>query len=202
MGFLTGKKTPDNIRRAAINALTKIAADDKAFLLVVRKILIDPKEHESTRGFAAGAIGQSGSTDAAAVADLVDVLSQLPKNSRSEGNGFIWSVSTAISKLKPSKDAIPVLLKYADSDDQVVQKNILTAIGNMGSEAKSAVPALVKLARKPVNRDILKEFVITFGNIGPAATDAISFLVEIRENAERPNVRTQVDIAIKRIKGP
>jgi HEAT repeat protein len=203
MAFLTEETTPDSIRRSAVNSLAKIAPNNQEFLLVIRKILVNPKEHVQLRWAAARGIGETGTTDKAAIADLVNVLRQLPINSnRNGGSGFIWGVSAAIAKLKPAKDAIPVLLEYAQSDDGSVQRHMFIAIGNMGSEAQSAVPTLIKLARNPENKFVLKDIVTALGNIGPEAKLAIPLLNEIAEKTERPQLKEQVRRALLRIHGP
>ncbi len=73
--------------------------------------------------------------------------------------------------------AIPVLIDALHDKDSVVQRKVALALGNYGSQAQSAVPALMELIQKRNEGQL--DAVFSLGQIGPEAHRAKPILVKM-----------------------
>jgi HEAT repeat protein len=93
--------------------------------------------------------------------------------------------------------AIPALEEAIDTLDLVLRKNIIVALGNIGSASGSSVLMLIAVVNDKLAPD-RKEAIVSIGKIGPAASEALSTLVKVLNDTDSP-LRKEAAIAIGKI---
>jgi HEAT repeat protein len=93
---------------------------------------------------------------------------------------------------------VNVLLEKLKDDDLFVRTHAATLIGSLGTEARSAVPALIDLLE---SGDVLDRRLaaLTLGEIGPAATNALAALLLAAHTDGDETVAQLASDAVQRI---
>lgn len=93
-----------------------------------------------------------------------------------------YYAAQALGEIKPSKDEIiNALIETLKQDQSAVQNGAIDALGKMGSNAKKAVPDLIKALD---NNELRTNAIYALGHIGEEAKDAVPALVKISNNEE------------------
>ena len=178
------KSSDSDVRRQAAKTLTEMKSDAKPAEAALIAALKNDKD-KFVRRFSAQALGEIGAEPKNAVPALKAVL-------KDDHKELVEAAITSLGKLGPT--AVPPLidaLKRKDAPSKpekpakkgpgttdhtaFVRGKAALALGEIGADAKDAVPALVD-ALKDVN--IRTEAASALGSIGPAAKDAVKPLRE------------------------
>ena len=158
----------------------------------------------SSQGMEAFSALTSGDRESLPV--LVELLQHSNMNAR---NCAVLGLARMQGDIKP---ALPHLIKAAGDEYLTVRYSAMGAIGNIGPEAKEAVPVLIGNLKvyestmpdlkgpKRYYADVRVAAVIALGKIGPAAGQAIPDLEKL--GLEDPSVKSEVDEALKAIRVP
>jgi HEAT repeat protein len=197
-------KDPD-IRRTAARELGRQGADDKAAVGALTKALKD--EDSFVRRFAALSLGQLGPQATDAVPALTAAL-------KDRDLRVIKAATTALGKMGAS-GVQPLLGVVKDERrDPAVRTQAIQALGQIGADAKDAVPTLrdllvgkmitkgKKKQRKMEEVSLRVEAIQALGQMGPAAKEAQKTLEEIvaaKKGVDR-NVKQAARLALRKIK--
>ncbi len=136
---------------------------------LVRALREDPSS--GVRAAAASALGTVGPADHRPVRPLLDALSDPSEAVRHEA-------ARALAALPLSGEEVPRLAAALDSPDDYVSAFAAWTLGNLGKEARSAVPALARaLARERTDAVVSG----ALARIGPSAGEAVPVLVGFLE---------------------
>ena len=148
---------------------------------------------------------QPGSAEA--VPALLEAMEYLDRRFR-EGaiEGFL--------RLKPEirirarSEAIPILVKTLEYPDARILQLAIIALSGYGPRAKPALPVLVELLRcdstntYEVSPNIIRyQAAQALGSMGPAAREAVPALQEQLLHELSPGVRSEIEVALRRIEG-
>jgi len=139
------------VRRFAARALGEVGADPKSAVPALSSLL-----KEDTKELTEAAIGSLGKMGEAAVPALVQVLKKQDADPKKKDKGNKKAPAT------PDRTAF-------------LRAKAVNALGELGSAAKSAVPALIDALK---DASIRADAATALGNIGPAAKDAVPVLRE------------------------
>jgi HEAT repeat protein len=174
--LITAAKTDKDlfVRRFATQALGEVGADPKTAVPALSALL-----KEDVKELTEAAIGSLGKMGAAAVPALADVLK---------------AKSTTAKPKKGDK-------KTPATPDRTafLRAKAAQMLGEMGADAKPAVPALIGALKDTAIRI---DAATALGNIGPAAKDAVSALKEAttgKGNKKDKGFKNAVNEAIRKI---
>jgi HEAT repeat protein len=112
----------------------------------------------------------------------------------------------ALMEIKPDANTIlPYLLEAVKDKNLRVAGVAIVFLGNLGPEAKSAVPALLAAAKQ--DKVLARSVAMTLGEIGPEAKEGVPFLMELLKNQKNDapypyyDIRVQAASALWRIQG-
>lgn len=158
--FLEALKKDDwNVRREAVRALALQEADAKDAVSAIAALLgqEDPFEERAAHQDVVAALGVFAKFEPAAIPPLVKVLGELPNEARQVRLGAV----KALAGLKASSAQIEGLTTALKDPWSAVRCDAALSLGKLGSDAKSAIPALQEAAKD------------TLGVVHEAATEAI-----------------------------
>ncbi len=164
------------VRRFAVQALGTAKADPKVAVPVLKPLIKDNEKE-----LAEAAITALGSMGPTAVAPLIDALNNKPKPLAKKEKG----------KKTP---------KVPDSSAHLRNK-AAEALGQIGPEARAAVPALIQTLKDP---EVRAAAITALGAMGPAAKEALPALQELTKakGAKKDKALKQLTTtAIKKIRG-
>ncbi len=204
-------------RSHAAHALGEIHADPQQDLPALEKLLKD--DTASVRAHATGAIGQYAATAQPAVPALIAALADRDEHVRLAAARALGSIGPGAAAAVPAlakalDDPLgSVTLEAADAlghigaaslpaiiarlQDQNMQPIMIMVIGQLGPEAKDAVPALIKLldsSDDPIRREVM----LALGSIGPGANAAVDKLLAMLQN-QQAKLRPGAAYALARI---
>ncbi len=135
------------------------------------------------------AITQAGLVGAQAINQFVDVsqaIALIEKYCREQG--FAWKRETRSLRVGSNPNDIMVLVKSLEGTENQVRAQAAQALGNIGAEAKPAIPALLKLLRDEQNDVTSGMLADALAKIGPPAKQDIGLL---REAIKDPNTKVR-----------
>ncbi len=94
-----------------------------------------------------------------------------------------WARSVSVPKA-PARDAVPHLIARLKDPNPSVRRAAAGDLGQIGAEAKDAVPHLVDLLLKDPDKGVRRAAASSLGQIGPAAKDAVPHLVELLKDPD------------------
>jgi HEAT repeat protein len=84
--------------------------------------------------------------------------------------------------------------------ENIVRRKAAEALGKMGADAKSAVPALTDVVKEPkADRELRNAAVEALGNMGPAAKDALPTLTSLNKKQRDRTFKKLLDESVKKI---
>jgi HEAT repeat protein len=101
----------------------------------------------------------------------------------------------------PAEPAIPALMERTKDESVEVRRYLPEALGGLGPNASSAVPALADMLASDDDGHARFEAALALAQIGPAASDAIPVLANVLSDENR-YVRDNAILALKRIDTP
>jgi HEAT repeat protein len=183
------------VRSGAIEALGKIASPGIDPVPALRKSLKDP---ESQVRFAAmESLGAHGRGSAAALSALTALIQDPEIEVR------LRAAKAIVAAGGPARLVLPTLIAALSEDLSRANMQLWPneILASLGSEAGPAVPALIERLRKEPLEPPLLGAVVTLAAIGPAASEAIPALEELRKIAFEEYFRTAIDEALGKIRG-
>jgi HEAT repeat protein len=173
------------VRTLAAHSLGRMG---KEAIPAIPALLDDLKSKTPTlRGWSADALGEIAPRDERVFRALMEAI---------QGKEVNDNAAYVLSKCGPcAKEAVPILVKILESDDmqgrpemiRAFRSIIVQALGQIGSDAKAAVPALIALIKKKDrNHSLQVNAIQALGRIGPAAKEAAEMLDEMQR--DRSNV--------------
>jgi HEAT repeat protein len=203
------KDKDSDVRRAAAKGLAEMGPDAKPAAAALIAALKNDKDL-FVRRFAAQALGDIGADSKTAVPALASVLKEDDKKELVEaavtslGKMGAPAVPPLIDALKnkpaaPKKDKGAKKAPAATDPTAYVRTRAIEALGNIGPQAKPAVPALIDALH---DSNVRTEAAIALGNIGPNAKDAVSALRDAdkaKGNKKDKAFKDAVNEAIKKI---
>jgi HEAT repeat protein len=161
------------MRRNVAAALVRIGQP-----AVPRLIQLLHAENSIIRNNAAGILGRIGPKAKKAIPALEKAL-------QDEDKAFCWTVKQALRKIK--QVTVDDLIECLNDKDIIIRSHAVESLGEMGPEAKSAVPQLI-LCLKDQKAEVRKKAALALAGIGkPALPALIESLqnedVRIRKNA-------------------
>ncbi|NQT90763.1 MAG: HEAT repeat domain-containing protein, partial [Candidatus Omnitrophica bacterium] len=169
------KDKNDDVRRSAAEALGEIGSDAKSAISALTEALKD--ENGDVRVYAAEALGEIGPAAKSAIPALTEAL-------KDEGMYVRFSAAEALSKIKST---ISPLIEALKDKDWIVRVLVAQTLGEMGPEAKDAIPALTEVLKTEALKDedwpVRYRAACALGEIGPAAKSAIPALTEALQEA-------------------
>jgi HEAT repeat protein len=94
------------------------------------------------------------------------------------------------------------LVQALDDEDAQVRSSAGGALYTLGSNAKAAVPGLMKVVAKHSDAQVRMMAANILGNLGPAAKEALSTLRDVARDDKDPQVRARASWAAGNIQGP
>jgi HEAT repeat protein len=192
------------LRRQAAELLSRLGPDAKPATEALMKALQD--NDAFVVRFAAKALGGIGPEAKQAIPTLARLL-------RHESTEISDAASEALGNMGP--DAVGPLVAALKEDDIFVKKQVVRALGKLGSDAAPAVPELVEtykslpmrpgLVRRNVNAAELRIAIVqTLGEIGPGAKAALPVLRETLNDQQLRDrgLRQAINQAIRKIERP
>jgi HEAT repeat protein len=183
------KELPD--RYFAAVALAEIGRPCKDVLGVLLQILKEERD-ESVRGHLIDAIGLIGPEAQAAVPQLNTIMENTDDNLR-------VAAALALLRIDPKNENILSFL-ISSLNSQPLRHAAAYTLGETGSPAKAAIPALTRLLTSG-DIDLTKSAAKSLGRMGPAAQEA---LTELKKHltSENCGLRVEAAIAIARVQAP
>lgn len=176
-----------DVRRAAVKSLAAKKKEAGSAAPALVKALKEDRDLY-VRRFAAQALGEIGADPAVAGPALTEAA-------RSNRREIADAALTSLGKLGPG--AVPALVEVLKKREvrggkpkgksrepvhdasATLRAKAAQALGNLGPDAREAVPALIEALQDP---DVRTDAATALGNIGPDAKEAISALTEISQN--------------------
>jgi HEAT repeat protein len=169
----------ERVRRTAAKALGEIARDAAAAVPPLRKALKDSDVEVRTN--AAEALGEFGTEATSAIPDLTAVL----VDSGDELN--MWTADTVTDSLvKIGKASVPDLMVALANKNNRAPGSVIGALGDLGGDARSAVPLLIPLL---ANKNLGSIAAWAVGRIAKEAKEIIPVLLAATRNQD-PTVRS------------
>ena len=141
--LIEGLKSPGYwFRWKSAEALGKLGRGAKTAAPALAEALED--SNETTRHTAAKALAAIGSEAEAAIPALVKAIKR--EQSKRSGTGsdtpsiLSWLAGNALAQIGPA--SLPALITLLSHEDRYVRLSAVNAVGNMGPQAKDAIPAL------------------------------------------------------------
>jgi HEAT repeat protein len=188
LGKLAGKESPESVRHSAIKLLGKMGEPAVPTLKVLLKETTPNDSADLAR-----AIAQLGLHAKPMLPDLQLIMLS---------NGWFGVELELVGTFKKcgadGADGLASVLKKV-SDPKTPQYDpgrgaiLLKGLGEMGAEAKSAVPTLIGLLKE---RQLRPEVLETLGDIGPAASAAIP---DVERLLDEPGINMPARIALRRM---
>ena len=176
------------VRSFALQCLYKIGPDAKFAVPALIDMLKDGNQF--LRSDAAKTLGKIGPDAAgAAVPALKSALRDQDLRTRVASALALWQIAR-------DQTVVSTLMKELQHSEDRMRWTILTALGEIGPEAQSAVPRLIEVLRN--DPDNQYKVVVTLAKIGPAAKAALPALIEAF-NDEAALHRKEIAAAIKAI---
>lgn len=208
-GLADLKPEPKLVRRALVEALTDTDPEVRGNVVEaisgmgaeaapdVAKGLKNPE----LRGACAAILARIGPAAKAALPDLIAALHDETSTEKLSAEEFHAEALTAIALIGPGKELADKIVPFLSSDSEMVERTATYALGKIGPEAKSALPAIKKnlasdderlrmvslwaaLQITPRDAQIVKAAI-------PALTKAL--------DAERPLVRLEAALALGKL---
>jgi HEAT repeat protein len=162
------------VRLGVVQALPSFGP--KAIPLLV--VALDDKEAK-VRAYAAAALSKPAYKPLAAT-----FTPALAKRLKGEEEIMVkQSLLSTLSKCGP--EMVPVIRAALTDKDPEVQKAALTGLGQIGLEAKAALPAVKELATKAEHPDLRKTAVSVLARFGPEGMAAVLDLLKLDDSATR-----------------
>ena len=183
------------VRSGAIEALGKIASPGIDLVPALIKSLKDP---ESQVRFAAmESLGAHGRGSGAALSALTALIKDPEIEVR------LRAAKAIVAAGGPARLVLPTLIAALSEDLSAANMQLWPneVLATLGSEAGPAVPALIERLRKEPLEPPLFGAVVTLAAIGPAASEAIPALEDLRRIAFEEYFRTAIDEALDKIRG-
>ena len=177
------------VRLKAAIALGMIGPEAKAAVPALTELLKD--KYSQVRLVAAMTLGDIGPEAKAAVPALTELL-------KDEDSEVLASAASFLVRIDPEKAKILIsVLKDMDRKAGLsVRQAAAKALGKIGPEAKTAIPALTELLKdKEVRLDVAE----ALGKIGPEAKTAVPALTELLKD-EKQQVQDAATEALKKIR--
>jgi HEAT repeat protein len=207
--FVADLKDPDSdVRRAAAKGLAEMGPDAKSAAPALLAALKNDKDL-FVRRFAAQALGDVGADAKTAVPALAAALKEDGKKELAEaaitslgkmGAPAVPPLMDAVkNKTSPPKKEKGKKGPPASDPTALLRTKAIEALGNIGPEAKPAVPVLIEALR---DASVRSEAAVALGNIGPGARDAVSALrdaASAKGNKKDKGFKEAVNTAIKKI---
>ena len=192
---------PDEKKRyQIIKILGNFGHESKMAVPALIKNLKD--RHWNIKNRSVEALGKIGPAAKAAISELIKIL-KYERKSDSMGKKIINSATEALGKIGLA--AVPALIEALKNEKN--RHRIVEALGNVGREAKAAVPVLIKALIKALKD---KDFLIcehvakALGKIGPEAKEAVPILIKTlkdKDDWKKEEVRYSAAEALGKI-GP
>jgi HEAT repeat protein/V8-like Glu-specific endopeptidase len=123
------------------------------------------------------AVTQGGLAEAQAMNQFVDVSQAIALIERCcREQGFAWKRETRSLRIGSNPNHITSLVKNLESSENQVRAQAAQALGNIGAEAKLAIPALLKILRDEQNDVTSGMLADALTKIGPPAKQDIGLL--------------------------
>ncbi len=199
-----GKDTGDTlpIRERALSALGEIGPEASAAIPVLQKLASDD-ESELVRIKAWEALAQIQPDNREAIQVLVEVAqSKRGKSIKVTEDGSLASVvvSSALStlvKIRAVKEVLPLLIEVMKGKPETggfeAGFTAVTLLGELGSDAKPAIPALVEFLRRPSKTQeddgIKYLLLISLYRIDPTSPQIRAALIDIAGHDPNPELR-------------
>ncbi len=189
---LAGSEVPSTCSRAAIalGAVGFTDGDDEQLLGVLVKLLHNP--NQVVRERAVQGIGKLGKAAAPIVEEVRNAAMNPQFAGRSQACLSLWRITG------DAKEPLEILIRLFDSLDHDLYA--IAAVGEMGSDAAGAVPALLA-AIDNEDESYAIEVLKSLAKIGPGAKDALPKLRELSSHFDR-EIRTLAKQAIRTIEPP
>ncbi|GMQ80133.1 MAG: hypothetical protein BMS9Abin04_077 [Planctomycetia bacterium] len=212
-----GHRDPET-RTEAARTLGILGADAGAAASALRKGLTD--EDSRVRAYCAYALGRLGDVNGALVEALAQAVADPEPAVRRAAIKALRSLDVSQKRLLPllvktlenadpatlvptlntlaegGAEAVPALCEALHDEKGCYWASLI--LGQMGPEAKEAVPQLISVLRRP-EPEVRKEALVTLGQIGPAAAAAVPEIARILEQDEVEAVRFGAAFALGRI---
>jgi HEAT repeat protein len=193
-------ETPDDpmLRLASIWALLQFdpANDDYAKIAVPRLIAALSSERPRIRKEAAVTLGKLGAKSASAVADLQKALGDQVLEVRIDAIAALAEIGSASKPVVPDLTAL-----LSDEELPALRQSAAYALGRIGSDAKSAAPALHRMAasRSNIERTVAAWALVQIAPDAENVKMAIPLLIQALEKSPRPEVRIEAARALGQI---
>jgi HEAT repeat protein len=188
-------------RFAAITALGHFRALAKDAVPAIAEVLTEESEVPPEHGWVGfhsntcWALRQIGKDSVAALPILIKALDHRDPYLRQGAALVLIEIGAE------GRDAVPALTKHAATDaDLSTRQYCMQALGTMGPDAKTSVPALTN-ALKDAQFAIRREAAMALAKIGPAARTAVPDLVALLKNERELFVRIDVARALSLLGG-
>ena len=152
------------VRVHAVLALGQFGEDAKSSVPAVTALLADPDE--TVQRASAKALGTIGPSAAAAIPQLIKAL-------HAKSGAVTVHAADALARIGPA--AVPALISVLGEED--LRGLAAMILGDLGSAAKPAVPALLEAARDS-RLEVRREAYLALAAIGPDAIEAKSELLK------------------------
>lgn len=108
----------------------------------------------------------------------------LAVSDKKEAKELRLELSRLMSRIELPADIISSLLSIVQdpSDDELVRKNIITSIGKRGGSGRSALPILLKVARRDLSKVVQVAAWAAIANIEPENHEATEKLLKLSED--------------------
>jgi HEAT repeat protein len=152
----TAPGDPGNLRRAVVSAVLKIEPEAKELVPVLTGLLRTEKDLGS-KLVLINALGDIGAPAKSAAPVLLEVQKASPPQPKgmADPGGIRRAIIDTLAKIQvDAKELVPILVSAMRLDrDVAVRQAAITALANLGPEAKAAVPDLMKLAKSTLAAD-------------------------------------------------
>jgi HEAT repeat protein len=168
------------LRVAAAQALGRLGHRREAVAL-----LLEALQHGGDRSHSIDALAEIGPPAKAALPELRKLMRNSGESTRCAAALAVWRIERPVNshglQFDPRQDALAVLVEILQSPDLLDLHPAARAIGQIGPEAKPAVPALIRRLELGVPL-FSKEILNTLGKIGPEAREAVPALKQLLEH--------------------
>jgi HEAT repeat protein len=180
----------NDVRRAAAKALAEGGAESKA---AVQALIAALKDHDAfVRRFSAQALGAIGPDAQSAVRPLKAALDDPKKEVRT-------AAALALGKLGPAGVESLIGILSDDNKDTTIRRQAISSLGDLGTAAHSAVPALTEVLKEKTGKGKGKKKQMAPEDLRTAAATALGSLAK---SSDTDVIETLTALTDKKAKTP